>query len=247
MTRGPADLSLFRGPGNPNPLSPLTTGVPFWLQWWHTRRLKETPCPHPTDPMQPLSGQTELPTLYLWRCALYTQVWQFTMAIGPLQCLQNDAEILHMRHAPAMECLTIYPLNTEVNLKKNRLPQTSSKISLTSQKIPWLCPKFQFSLPGKSLLNFPGFPVWVGTLTGVFKKAECMSHMQIYVVLLDFCVTHNVFLSIILLSWINIRIEIGIFLVNLNEIFKEIQLKYVGCYVRHNGHRFYWSEYENLY
>ena len=45
--------------------------------------------PFPHRPLTLLSGQTELSTLHLWRCALYTQVWQFKMTLGPFQCMQR--------------------------------------------------------------------------------------------------------------------------------------------------------------
>ena len=48
----------------------------------------------------------------------------------PITLLAEDAALLCMRPALGMECLTIYPLNIGVNLKKHRLPQMSSKISL---------------------------------------------------------------------------------------------------------------------
>ena len=96
-------------------------------------------------------------------CTLHTDL---TVQNGPwpIKLLAEDAAILHMRPALGMECLTIYPLNIGVNLKKkHRLPQTSSKISLVPHKIPRFCPKFQFSLTGKVFLILD-FPVWVGTL-----------------------------------------------------------------------------------
>ena len=82
---------------------------------------------HPTDHMKLLSGQTELPTMSLWRCAHCTQVWQFRLTLGPLQCLQR---MLHycMSPVPGMECLSIYLLNTGV-----KHLQKFPDFSLTSQ------------------------------------------------------------------------------------------------------------------
>ena len=113
--------------------------------------------------MELLSGQTELPTLPLWRCALCTQVWQFRMALGPFQCLQRMLHYCTWGLPLAWHVLQSTLLTLESFWKK-KLLQTASKNSPISHKIPWLCPKFQFSPTGKSLLNFPGFPVWVGAL-----------------------------------------------------------------------------------
>ena len=135
-------------------------GVPFWLQWWHTRRLKETPTPK--DPMQLLSDQTELPTLPLWRCALCTQVWQFKMAPDPLQSLQR---MLHYYTwcLPLAWSVLQYTLLTLESAWKNTDFLKHLQKFLWPHKIPWLAKISVFPWL-ESHLNFPGFPVWVETL-----------------------------------------------------------------------------------
>ena len=89
LTWAPSDHSLFKGPGSPNPLSHSTLRDALLAAMVAHKEPEGNPLPTPTDPMQLLSGQTELPTLPLWRCALCTQIWQLRMAFGPLLCLQR--------------------------------------------------------------------------------------------------------------------------------------------------------------
>ena len=97
-------------------------------------------------------------------CTLHTS---FTVQNGPwpTTVLTEDAALLQMRPAPGMKCLTIYPPNIGVTLKRNMDFLNHLQKFPWPVKTPWLCPKFQFSMTGKSLLHFRGFPVWEGTLT----------------------------------------------------------------------------------
>ena len=118
------------------------------------------PFPLPQRPLTLLSGQTELPTLPLWRCAMCTQVWQFKLTLGPFQCRgccicsSPQTEGIHK----ALEACPWHGVTYN-------LPKYFSRFHVI---FPWFLLFFakfhDFSRFSRCTLIFPGFPVNVGIL-----------------------------------------------------------------------------------
>ena len=156
----------FKGPGYLF-VSFNHQGVASLLQWRHTRWLKETPSPFPQRPLTLLSGQTELPTLPLWRCAMCTQVcssnWplaHFSACRGCCICSSPQTEGIHK----ALEACPWHGVTYN-------LPKYFSRFHVI---FPWFLLFFakfhDFSRFSRCTLIFPGFPVNVGTLVGSYSR-----------------------------------------------------------------------------
>ena len=115
----------------------------------------------PQRPLTLLSGQTELPTLPLWRCAMCTQVWQFKLTLGPFQCMQRMLHLFQPQTEGIHKALEACPWHGVTY----NLPKYFSRFHVI---FPWLLLFFakfhDFSRFSRCTLIFPGFPVNVGTL-----------------------------------------------------------------------------------
>ena len=132
LTRAPADLFTFKGPGNPNQMSPKTTrGCPPGFNAGTPGGWRKPPPPQ--TPCNSFQAKLNCPPHLFGDVHFAHKFGSSEWLLAHYSPCKGCCIIVHEAF-PGMECLTIYPLNIGVNLKKN------TDFLNHLQKFPWLFP-----------------------------------------------------------------------------------------------------------